>query len=173
VFLSLSSVLLALPAQPAMVKKMDLAEMCELAGRIFRGTVIDIDKGTVSAGGGDVPTIRYQLRVTAQFKGSFPAAADGEPIIAVTSVDLEVIDMPRLAVGQDYLLLTTLPSSVGLSTMVGLGQGTFRVYGEADAELAVNALNNAGLTDGMRAGPESYEALANRIRSILRRGPER
>lgn len=170
-FVPLLCVLFAAPAQATMVKKMDLAQMCEVAGRIFRGTVVDIEKGTVSAGGGDVPTITYHIRVTEQLKGSFPAPSNGELMLSITSVDLKVIDLPRLAVGQDYLLLTTTPSSIGLSTMVGLGQGTFKVYGEANAELAINALNNEGLINGVR-GPTPYQDLANRIRSILRRGPQ-
>lgn len=170
-FVLLLCVLFAAPTQASMVKKMDLAEMCDVAGRIFRGTVVDVEKGTVSAGGGDVPTITYQIRITEQFKGTFPAPTDGELILSITSVDLKVVDMPRLAVGQDYLLLTTTPSSIGLSAMVGLGQGTFRVYGEANASLAVNALNNAGLASGLR-GPAPYQDLADRIRSILRRGPQ-
>ena len=165
-FLPLVCVLFAVPTEATMVKKMDLVEMCQVAGRIFRGTVVDIEKGTVSAGGGDVPTITYRIKVAEEFKGSFPAPTNGELVLSITSVDLHVIDMPRLAVGEDYLLLTTTPSSVGLSTMVGLGQGTFKVYGEANAELAVNALNNVGLINGVR-GPMPYRDLANHIRLAL------
>ncbi len=159
-------VLFSVPGQGTMVKKMNLAEMCEVAGRIFRGTVVDIEKGTVSAGGGDVPTITYQIAVTERFKGSFPAPSNDELILSITIADLRVVDVPRLAVGQKYLLLTTTPSAVGLSTMVGLAQGTFRIYGAARSEMTVNGLNNAGLIDGLR-GPIPYQDMANRIRSAL------
>lgn len=170
-FVLLWCVLFAAPAQATTVEKMDLAQMCDVAGRIFRGTVVDTKKGTVSAGGGDVPVISYRVRIIEQLKGTFPTPSDGELILTITSVNLKAIEVPRLTVGQDYLLLTTTPSSVGLSTMVGLGQGTFKIYGEDDTELAVNALNNAGLANGLR-GPTPYQDLAERIRTILRRGPQ-
>ena len=35
--------------------------------------------------------------------------------------------MPQLAVGRTYLVFTTQPSEIGLSTTVGLGQGAFRI----------------------------------------------
>jgi hypothetical protein len=149
-------------AQAAMVQRFDLEELSELADRIFRGTVVDMSKGTVAAGGGELPTITYVLEVHEPLKGAFPASAgDGAPRVSITSLDLPIVDLP---------LLTTAPSSVGLSTMVGLGQGTFRVYGEPGAELAVNALDNAGLATGLR-GPAPYAALAERIRALVSREP--
>ena len=164
-------VLFALPAQATMVKKMDLAEMAQAAGFIFRGTVVDTTKGSLSAASGKIPTITYQIRVSEQLKGSFPAASGGEVIVSITSVDHKNIEVPRLVVGQDYLMLTTSPSSAGLSTFVGLGQGLFRVYGGAGSELAVNTLNNTGLAAGLR-GPAGYQDLADRIRSIVRKGSQ-
>lgn len=84
-------------------------------------------------------------------------------------VNLKVIELPQLAVGQEYLLLITTPSRVGLSTVVGLSQGVFRLYDESDTQLAVNALNNRGLAAGMK-GPVPYNDLVGRIRSSLRKG---
>jgi hypothetical protein len=158
-------------AQAAMVQRFDLEQLSALADRIFRGTVVDMSKGTVAAGGGELPTITYVLEVHEPLKGAFPASAgDGATRVSITSLDLPIVDLPRLSLGQDYLLLTTAPSAVGLSTMVGLGQGTFRVYGEPGAELAVNALDNAGLAAGLR-GPAPYAALAERIRAMVSREP--
>ncbi len=111
-FVPLVFMLFSVPGQGTLVKKMDLAKMCEVAGRIFRGTVVDIEKGTVSAGGGDVPTITYQISVTERFKGSFPALSNDELMLSITIADLPVVYLPRLAVGQSYLLLTTTPSAV-------------------------------------------------------------
>lgn len=159
-------VLFVVAAEASMVRKMDLAEMCDAAGRIFRGAVVDIDKGTVAAGGGDIPSITYRIRITEQFKGSFPEDADGNVELTLTMVNIRAIEMPRLSIGQDYLLLTTAPSAAGLSSVVGLGQGTFHVYGDSNNELAVNEINNAGLTSGAR-GPVPYQELAKRIRDAL------
>lgn len=163
--LPLVCLLFTLPGEASLVRKMDLEEMCHAAGRIFRGVVVDVEKTTVSAGGGELPAIIYHVDVSEEFKGSFPSAA-GSRRVSFTTVDIGVVDMPRLTVGQDYLLLLTIPGSAGLSTMVGLGQGTFKVYGARSVEMAVNSLNNVGLLNGIK-GPVPYRTLAARIRAVL------
>jgi hypothetical protein len=168
-FLPLLSLLLVMPAQATMVKRMNLDEMAQAAGRIFRGTVVEADKGSISVGGRQIPTITYQIRIAEQLKGSFPAPSGGTTILTIRSINVKAIEMPKLAVGQEYLLLTTTPSSAGLSTVVGLSQGAFRVYGDGNAQLAVNELNNRGLAPGVR-GPARYNDLVERIRSSLRKG---
>jgi len=170
--LPLACLLFATSVQATMVKRMDLNEMAQAAGLIFRGTVVDVAKGSISHSGRKIPTITYQVRVTEQLKGSFPAASGGSVTVTIKSVDSHAIELPKLAVGQDYLLLTTTPSSAGLSTVVGLGQGVFRVYGEPNSELAVNQLNNTGLAAGLR-GPATYNSLADRIRSAVRKGEQK
>ena len=173
ILMPLILVLVTVPGHATMVRKMDLEEMCQLAGRIFRGTVVDIEKGTVSAGGGKISTITYRIKIAEQLKGVFADAINGDSILSISTVDLPVIEVPRLAVGQHYLLLTTAPSSAGLSTMVGLGQGTFKIYGGSNAEMAVNALNNIGLAKGL-TGPVPYQDIADRIRGALRKeGPRK
>ncbi|HSG40426.1 MAG TPA: hypothetical protein VLE27_12370, partial [Thermoanaerobaculia bacterium] len=88
-----------------------------------------------------------------------------------------VPELPRLQVGQDYLLLTTAPSAVGLSTTVGLGQGRFGLQGKPGQEVAVNDNRNLGLFRGMATagaksaeqpeGPVPYATLATIIRDIV------
>lgn len=164
-FLTLVWLLFLLPAEASMVRKMDLAEMSRAAGVILRGVVVDIDKTTVTAGGGNIPAITYHVEVSEQLKGSVPVSAEGLRY-SFTTVDLSAVDTPRLTVGQDYLLLLTAPSGAGLSTMVGLGQGAFKVYGAGNTEMAVNSVNNLGLATGLK-GPVPYETLAARIRAAL------
>ena len=66
------------------------------------------------------------------------------------------------------MVFTTPPSSVGLSTTVGLGQGAFKIYRSADRqEMAVNEINNAGLSSTID-GPVTYTTLADAIRQQLR-----
>jgi hypothetical protein len=73
-------------------------------------------------------------------------------------------ELPELGVGEDYVLFTTKPSAVGLSTTVGLGQGAFKLFVSEDGEeLAANELNNAGLFNG----PVTYTQLASAIRAEL------
>lgn len=161
----------ALPSEATMARKMDLNQLSAAAGLIFRGTVVDVSKGSISASGRKIPTITYQIRVKEQLKGSFPAPTGKETVVTIRSVDVQAIELPKLAVGEDYLLMTTRPSAAGLSTTVGLGQGVFRVYGDSNAELAVNETNNVGLASGLR-GPTPYRELTDRIRTIIGKGAQ-
>lgn len=149
--------LLAVPAFAAMVQQMSLDEMAGHAGQIFRGTVLDVRQGTVRAGGGDIPTVTYILRVDEPFKGNFDFVK-GERIAKIQMVGKmksvksgslrsfsALPELPRLEIGGDYLLLTTRPSTIGLSTTVGLGQGAFRLSGKPGLETAINGNHNLGL----------------------------
>jgi hypothetical protein len=93
--------------------------------------------------------------------------------------------MPELRVGQTYLVMSTRPSAIGLSTTVGLGQGLFRIAQVGKEEQAVNEVNNSGLfrdmappnarfgvralTSARDAGALSYADLADRIRGLVAR----
>jgi hypothetical protein len=169
-----------LPAPSAegsvLVQQMRLDTLCGKAARIFRGTVIDISTGALRAGGGNLPTVTYTLRVTETLAG------DHEETLRLTMVGelkppprqpdglrrATVLDLPRLTQGQEYLLFTTRPSRLGFSTTVGLGQGCFLISQKGDTEYAVNAANNAGL--GLpQTGPVEYESLTRRIRAYRAR----
>jgi hypothetical protein len=77
-------------------------------------------------------------------------------------------DVPRLTMGSDYLLLTTPPSELGLSTTVGLGQGTFSVVRRDKTDYAVNQYDNLGLgIDGDGAVP--YADLVAEIKGLMGR----
>jgi hypothetical protein len=95
--------------------------------------------------------------------------------------------MPDLVVGSSYLVMTTRPSTIGLSTTVGLGQGCFRISQVGKEEQATNEANNAGLFRDMAPPPSlgaraavtstspaaggaiSYASLADRIRGLVGR----
>ena len=166
----------SLEASMAMVAKMGLPEMTANAAHIFRGTVVDVEQSSLTVGGGELPVVVYTLHVDDAFKGDFGSGKDAEVMIVrmVGSIKDEpasgnvqhlstLPDLPRLQRGHDYVLFTTAPSAVGLSTMVGLGQGTFRVYNDDHTEMAANELGNAGLF----AGPVSYSDLAAAIHGEL------
>lgn len=95
--------------------------------------------------------------------------------------------MPQLEVGQRYLLLTTRPSRIGMSSPVGLGQGLFRITGAGGEEEAFNEYGNKMLFRGMEppamrqandasqardarqaGGPMKYSQLAEEIRGLVR-----
>jgi hypothetical protein len=78
---------------------------------------------------------------------------------------LSVIDMnPDLNVGSDYVLFTTAKSAAGLSTTVGLDQGLFRIFNNADGgDMTANGLGNQGIF----GGPVSYEELKTAIFAVI------
>lgn len=175
--LSLAAVLmaLALPLAATTMLRMDMTDLSQRADKIFRGTVIDIKLGTVTAGGGELPTTTYVLRVDEVYKGDL-VAKDGVAGIEVTMLGTlkpgtdqgsirgfsKLPDMPQFNIGGDYLLFTTAPSAIGLSTTVGLGQGAFTVFTDAGKRLmAVNGYNNTGLFDG----PVAYEDLTAAVQA--------
>lgn len=174
--LALLSAAPSLEASMAMVAKMGLGEMTVNAAHIFRGTVIDVEQSSITAGGGELPMVVYTLRVDEAFKGDFGSGKDAQvmEIRMLGSIKAEpaagsvqhfstLPDLPRLQSGHDYVLFTTAPSAAGLSTPVGLGQGAFRVYDDEGQEMAANELDNAGLF----AGPVTYSALAGAIHGEL------
>ena len=180
--------LCAFPAAAATVRQMNLEQMVDNAGRIFRGTLLDVREGTVQAGGGELPTTIYVFRVDEALKGTFQNVK-GEQIAEIqmvgSKIDAKQVgtmrrlpilpDHPKLEKGRDYLLLTTAPSAVGLSTTVGLGQGAFTLIGKGGSAVAVNENHNAGLFAGMnngfaatpQEGPVAYSTLATLIRDIV------
>jgi hypothetical protein len=167
------------PTHAITVLQMSLDDLASRADRVFRGTVLSAEPGQKEIGGGTLATVTYEVLVDEQFKGNYPASDGGKTIVTVTMVGSskqggEVVngqqrlnalpELPELDVGEDYVLFTTTPSSVGLSTTVGLGQGAFKIYQSPDGEeVAANELNNAGLFNG----PVTYTRLASAIRAEL------
>lgn len=196
--LAASFVLLCAPALLAdTVKQMNLAEMVQRADKIYRATVISATPGTVEAGGGQLPIITYRLQVEEVFRGDIPTVKGVKIAEIRTLGKMQPVQhgnarllsalpkMPEMAVGKTYLLLTTRPSAIGLSATVGLGQGSFRIFGRGKSETALNTANNRGLFRDMaqpnsasgrqafsaaasqQGGPISYDELARQIRAQL------
>jgi hypothetical protein len=183
------------PASAAMIMKMNLAQLTDRADTIFRGEVLSVEPGKISIGGGTLPTVTYRLRVDEAFKGQFEAKENVSPEVEITMLGTFKADahsnqsgghtrltsslpeLPKLQVGQSYVLFTTAPGKSGLRSPVGLGQGSFRIYAGANkTEFAVNELNNIGLFDGATPtrrsaqgseGPVTYTRLAGAILAEL------
>lgn len=162
------------------VLQMDLGELCDRADRIYRGTIVEVTEGTIEAGGGELPTVTYKVRVDEAFKGSF-SEVKGVKVVEVRMIgnakatpdqgDLRKLaaipGMPTLRVGDDYVLFTTAPSAIGLSTFVGLGQGCFDLFVAGKEEQALNEVNNTGLIAGFEGGPILYSDLVAAIHNEL------
>jgi hypothetical protein len=180
------------PAGAGMVLKMNLSQLTDRADAIFRGHVLSAEPGKISIGGGTLPTVTYRLRVDEAFKGKFEAKENTATEVEITMLgthkaavrsgnymrlSTSLPEVPKLNVGEDYVLFTTAPGKSGLRSPVGLGQGSFRIFlGANKTELAVNELNNLGLFDGgvsaQRAeggaeGPVTYTRLAVAILDTL------
>jgi hypothetical protein len=168
------------PADATTVKHFDLPQMTTSAARVFRGTVTDVRAGSVRAGGGELATTIYRIKVTEAFKGDF-ATFKG-----VTYADVEMLggpkaeassngvrrfsafrDMPVLQRDQEYLVFLTAESSIALSSPVGLAQGLFEIDTSLPGEPTANGLNNAGLMADFARGPMPYANLAERLRTII------
>ena len=170
-------------AEASNVLHMTLRDLVARGDRIVRGTVLAADESTVSAGGGNLPTTTYRIRVDEALKGSV-SAGDVIEVRLLASMKqassgslrraTPLRDLPKFSVGRDYLFVLTRPSQVGLSTTVGLGQGLFELRGRPGQELAVNEANNLGLFNGIQGapasgGPVAYALLVKEIHTLLGR----
>ncbi len=174
------ALLIAPIAQASMVLKMDLGELCQRSNLIFRGRVLDIETGSMQLAGGELPTVTYTLDVSETLMGEAESflEKDKQRIARITMVAdkaataasgdfvrfSKLPEMPDLRVGEEYLLITTRPSSAGLSTTVGLAQGSFHI--DAKSETVANELQNAGLSPTIN-GPVTYSQLADEIRALI------
>jgi hypothetical protein len=175
------------PLSATILKQMNLADLAGNANRIFSGTVIEIGKSDLAVGGGKIATVTYRVIVDNAFRGSF-IDKDGRKVAEIRMVTdpgprhsgnkvafSTLPEMPRIQMGQRYLFFTTAPSSVGLSTTVGLGQGCFRISGDPGEEMTTNEFDNLGLFRGMSApgmperGPIAYARLVQQIDALLGR----
>jgi len=158
------------PAPATSVRKMDLAQLSKNADKIFRGKVVAVREGSLNAGGGVIPTLTYRIEVSDAVAGQPAQVAEFTAVGAHKKPAGAVqarfpIQMPELKVGKEYLLFVTRPSRVGLSTVVGLGQGAFEIRNQDGKDMAVNEANNMGLGD-IGPGPAEYRVLAAKIRSL-------
>ena len=153
----------------AMVKDMDLTEACNNADKIFRGTVVAATEGVVAVAGGQLPTVTYSVEVNEAFKGQF-ITKDGKSYAEIQMLgtlkpktvgnyqQASVLpELPQLVVGEEYVLMTTAPSAVGLSVPVGLGQGVYSLSGQGKDTTAQTGFG-ASLT---------YDNLASQIQTVL------
>jgi hypothetical protein len=187
--------LLTSPVGASTVMQLNLAELVNRADRIFRGRVLSANGGTVDVAGGQLPVVTYRLEVDDVFRGDVTVVKGariaeirmlGKPR-AVRQGNLRFVsalpEMPRLSIGEEYLLFATRPSAIGLSTTVGLGQGFFSIRRDNKEVAAVNAVNNNGLFRDLvsaraavqtmsvsatpAGGPIAYDVLSRLIRDLV------
>jgi hypothetical protein len=179
--LATSLVLATASLSASTVSQFNLAEMSQRAQRIYVGTVRSATEGTVAVGGGQLAVVTYKLTVDEDLRGE-TELVKGERVAEIRMLGKQktvrvgtirsvapLPDMPVLAVGRTYLVFTTQPSGIGLSTTVGLGQGCFRLYGKGETQMAVNEVNNVGLFRDMQ--PPAAAAAGAELRSAAAAAP--
>jgi hypothetical protein len=176
--------------------QMNLTQLCDRAGQIFSGTVVSVTADTINAGGGELPVLRYRVRVDESFKGQFSeekGVTFAEFTMLGTMAQLKSqrdTVLPMLKQGDQYLLMVAPPGPAGITSTIGLVQGTFALSINSEKEkMALNGANNVGLFAGMNGinnanpgiaransvsrsatpdrGPVPYSTLASLIRSAL------
>lgn len=161
--------------------QMNLAQMLQNSDRVFAGTLMGVTETTVEVGGGHVRALAYTFKVDQAFKGQFETRK-GVQIAEIKTIgtlkQLEnkrppIPGFPLFHSGQRYLLIVNPDGPVGLTTTVGLGQGSFEIDGRQGHEVAKNLFNNAGLFRGMNvsgaaaSGPVSYIFLSDLINQLV------
>jgi len=184
IFMLVCGLLLSAFTNATMVRQMNLGELTGHADKIFRGTVIKVESGTISAGGAELSTVKYVFRVSDLLKGNISSAnAKGGDTFEITMLgrlknkssqspikNVSGFKLPVLKNGAEYLLFTTKPSQIGLSMMVGVGQGTFRFVEDGKV---MNEAKNAGLFRDMNnqsmpiRGAISYSDLSDEIHELV------
>ena len=170
---------LVTPAFATTVLQMNLNQLTANAAGIYRGTVLDIQQTTIQAGGGTLPALHYRVKVSEVFKGQVPTIKDVQ--IAEFKILGNVKDMnqgralpgfPVMQSGQEYLFFVAETGPIGLTQLMGLGQGCFTFSKAGADEMVVNAFDNHGLFAGMAgsmpaSGPVAYSEVSALIRAQL------
>lgn len=155
VALALVAVLTVLAAnlEGTSIIKMNLSEMVQKSGRIIVGVCTAIDDGTMpTPSGGSIAYTSYTFAVSKSIKGGVGSSLEikqfSHPVSSSSGqVNVKLTGMPTYQIGEEYVLILTAESGLGLSTTVGLSQGCFRVIINAKTGVrqVANGLNNAGL----------------------------
>jgi hypothetical protein len=134
------------------IEKMNLLEMVNRSGRIIVGTCVAVAEKTMPmANGGEIAYTSYTFAVSKSIKGQVGATMELRQFSypganSAGRVNTKIVGMPVYRVNEEYLLILTSESQLGLSAPVGLPQGCFKVSsGKTGAREVVNGMNNAGL----------------------------
>lgn len=183
-FTLMMSLFVSVFANATMVQQMNLGELTNNADKIFRGTVVRVESGTVKAGGAELPTVKYVIQVSDLLKGNISSSGkEGGNTVELTMIgrlkektsqsairNVTAFKLPVLKSGSEYLLFTTTPSQLGLSMMVGVGQGTFHFIEDGKV---INEAKNAGLFRDMnnqamaKRGALEYSDLTDQIKDLV------
>ena len=163
-FLALLVVSLLLSGQSlaSQVRLVNLEQMTQRAARIFSGRCIDTRVEHDPAAGRDVTVATF--RVERAVKGAIGDTVTVRMLSGGASIGDDPAGAPRFRRGEEVVLFLYGESSMGLSSTVGLGQGTFKVLTDKQGRrVALNEVGNRNLMRAMR--PETRARLRERLRA--------
>lgn len=133
--------------QGALVAQRNLAELVDDAGVIVVGRILSA-RVQPHPDYKNIPTVLVAVQVEESLKGD----AAGIYVYRQAILDIrEQFNTAGYKKGQPVLLLLASPSRYGLSSPMGLGQGSFRLLQDRRGQrFAVNGFGNAGLFLEMR-----------------------
>jgi hypothetical protein len=155
-----------------MVKR-NLADLTKMAEVIFVGKLAGASDGLLNS---HIPYTEYTFEVLESLKGELPVRSTyryrqlgllkprdmgNGKTLALTGKNIG--GLPLYKTGETALIFLGKPSpQTGLRTTVGLMQGKFKI----ENGRAANAINNAGLFDGMNV-PQSGTKLSNAEKAMM------
>lgn len=156
-----------LPLLGTSVKQLNLSEMVLVADRVFYGRCISAESKLDPDIG--ITVREYRFSVLENLKG----VSDGEEIVVrqllmMGSQGPAIPGMPSYHKGQELLLFLHGDSKIGLTSPVGMSQGTFKPQKLRSGEVGfVNPQRNRNLTYALEAGSPTAQALSSNEMSML------
>jgi len=138
------------------VKTINLPEMTNIAGVVFYGRCLAVETVTPSG----FPAQRYTFQVIEALKG-----VEADQIVTFQQITgsglLRIPGMPVYQKGQELLLFLYPDSRFGLTSPVGMGQGSFRPKELSDGEIGfVNSFGNRNLSTRLDETPDAASGLS-------------
>ena len=168
-------------ARAGRIRELGLADMADRSGRIFHGTCIE--RAVTEPVTGGRPYTTYTFEVIEPIKGVGEEETRIRFSVLSTPDGRGFAGIPVFDVGQELLLVLYPAGPKGMTSPMGLDQGSFRVTENAEGDkTAVNSRKNRGLfvdvpstvlrardLDESTAGPVKLQDLQRILRSLTRK----
>ncbi len=152
------------------VKQVNLSQMVRYADRVFYGKCVSVESKLDPDSGFTIQ--EYRFRVIEGLKG----VAEGEEVVVRQLLSMgsggpAISGLPSYQKGQDLLLFLHADSRLGLTSPVGMQQGTFRPLKLENGEIGfVNPLKNRNLVYDLESRSPAAQSLSSDELSRLESG---
>ena len=165
--LVVAAIIGCLPLLGTSVKQLNLSEMVQIADRVFYGKCISAESKLDPDIG--ITVREYRFSVLENLKGvSEEEEVLVRQVLMMGSHGPSIPGLPSYYKGQGLLLFLHGDSRLGLTSPVGMSQGTFRPQRLDNGEVGfVNPQKNRNLTHAMEPGSPAAQALSSNEMSML------